>query len=58
MDGIVQPAPAPRFSRTPSSAKGPPPPFGAQTEQALARWGFSTKEIHALKRAKAVGRRA
>jgi alpha-methylacyl-CoA racemase len=56
VDGIVQPAPAPRFSRTPSSVKGGPPAFGAQTETALAAWGFSAREIDALKVAKAIGR--
>ena len=58
VDGIVQPGPAPRFSRTPSSVKGGPPAFGAQTELALAQWGFSADEIDALKKAKAVGRQA
>ncbi|MBV8169420.1 MAG: CoA transferase, partial [Alphaproteobacteria bacterium] len=56
VDGIVQPGPAPRFSRTPSSVKGGPPAFGAQTETALAAWGFSAGEIAALKAAKAIGR--
>ncbi len=55
VDGIVQPAPAPRFSRTPSSVKGGPPEFGAQTEQALGAWGFSTEEIASLKADKAIG---
>lgn len=57
VDGIVQPGPAPRFSRTPSSVKGGPPAFGAQTEQALAAWGFPEKEIDALRAEKAIGRR-
>jgi alpha-methylacyl-CoA racemase len=56
VDGIVQPGPAPRFSRTPSSIKGGPPEFGAQTEQALGAWGFSADEIEALKLEKAIGR--
>ncbi len=58
VDGIVQPGPAPRFSRTPSSVKGGPPDFGAQTEQALGAWGFSPDEIAALKLEKAIGRQA
>jgi alpha-methylacyl-CoA racemase len=58
VDGIMQPGPAPRFSRTPSSIKGPPPEFGAQTELALERWGFSTEEISDLKRARAIGRQS
>ncbi len=56
IDGIVQPGPAPRFSRTPSSVKGGPPAFGAQTDEALAAWGFAAHEIADLKAAKAVGR--
>lgn len=56
VDGIVQPGPAPRFSRTPSSVKYGPPAFGAQTEEALGKWGFSAGEIEALKNDKAIGR--
>jgi alpha-methylacyl-CoA racemase len=58
VDGIVQPGPAPRFDRTPSSVKGGPPEFGAQTEQALQAWGFSSEEIARLKAEKAIGRQA
>lgn len=57
VDGIVQPGPAPRFSRTPSRVRGGPPAFGAQTEEALEAWGFSTDEISALKGDGAIGRR-
>jgi alpha-methylacyl-CoA racemase len=56
VDGIVQPGPAPRFSRTPASVKGGPPNFGAQTEQALAAWGFSPDAIAKLKAEGAIGR--
>jgi alpha-methylacyl-CoA racemase len=56
VDGIMQPGPAPRFSRTPSSVKGGPPDFGAQTEEVLAAWGFSSGEIASLKAGKAIGR--
>ncbi|MGZ4447642.1 MAG: CaiB/BaiF CoA transferase family protein [Nocardioides sp.] len=39
-DGLVQPAPAPRFSRTASSLTTPPSAApGAQTRQALTAWG-------------------
>ncbi|MSQ55255.1 MAG: CoA transferase [Betaproteobacteria bacterium] len=58
VDGIVQPGPAPRFSRTPGSVKFGPPAFGAHTEETLARWGFSAAEIEALARDRAIGRRA
>jgi alpha-methylacyl-CoA racemase len=56
VDGIVQPGPAPRFSRTPASIKGGPPDFGAQTEQALAAWGFCPDAIAKLKAEGAIGR--
>lgn len=39
VDGIRQPAPAPRFSRTPSSVRTPPAPPGTHTRQALTDWG-------------------
>ena len=57
VDGIVQPGPAPRFSRTPGSIKFGPPEFGAQTEETLARWGFEEQHIQELIETKAVGRR-
>ena len=37
--GIVQPAPAPRFSRTPAVLGAPPSTPGADTRAALAAWG-------------------
>ncbi len=40
-DGVVQPAPSPRFSRTPGEAGGPPPAAGAQTIAALTEWGLA-----------------
>jgi alpha-methylacyl-CoA racemase len=39
VDGVRQPAPAPRFSRTPGAIQRPPPPPGAHTREALAEWG-------------------
>ena len=48
-EGVVQPAPAPRFSRTPGEIQGPPPLTGEHTEAALADWGLSAGEIGALK---------
>ncbi len=41
LDGIVQPAPAPRFSRTPAPAPQPPPDRGADTESVLRDWGIA-----------------
>ncbi len=54
--GIFQPAPAPRFSRTPGRVHSPPSVPGADTETALADWGFSADEIAALKDTAAIGR--
>ena len=56
VDGIMQPGPAPRFSRTPGSVKFGPPKFGAQTEEVLSAWGFSDQDISDLKAADAIGR--
>ncbi|WP_448560283.1 CaiB/BaiF CoA transferase family protein [Tistrella mobilis] len=49
VDGVVQPGPAPRFSRTTPGRPTPPPAPGAHTDQGLADWGFSADEIAALK---------
>jgi alpha-methylacyl-CoA racemase len=38
-DGVVQPAPAPRFSRTPGAIRHPPPHPGQHTDEVLAEWG-------------------
>jgi alpha-methylacyl-CoA racemase len=43
--GKPQPAPAPRFSRTPPSLPAPPSEPGADTESALRAWGLSDDEI-------------
>ena len=44
-DGMVQPAPAPRFSRTEPSLRTPPPAAaGAQTRAALTAWGVDDVE--------------
>lgn len=52
--GVVQPAPAPRFSRTPPAIAGPPPAPGQHTDEALADWGFSADEVTSLRAAGAV----
>ena len=39
LGGVVQPAPAPRFSATPGAVQGPPPGIGAHTDDVLADWG-------------------
>ena len=49
LEGVVQPAPAPRFSRTPAAAPRPPAEPGASAEDDLAAWGFSREEVEAMK---------
>jgi alpha-methylacyl-CoA racemase len=51
---VRQPAPAPRFSRTPGAARHPPPERGAGGADALSEWGFTDTEIEQL-RAQGVG---
>jgi alpha-methylacyl-CoA racemase len=47
--GVVQPAPAPRFSATPGAIQGPPPKIGGDNDTALGDWGFSAEDIEALR---------
>ncbi|WP_372088454.1 CaiB/BaiF CoA-transferase family protein (plasmid) [Tistrella mobilis] len=49
IDGVLQPGPAPRFSRTEPGRPTPPPAPGTHTDEGLADWGFSADEIAALK---------
>jgi alpha-methylacyl-CoA racemase len=46
--GVTQPAPAPRFSRTPAEIRRPPPERGAGGREALADWGFDEATIARL----------
>jgi alpha-methylacyl-CoA racemase len=46
--GVVQPAPAPRFSRTESAIQGPPSHAGQHSLDLLSEFGFSTDEAKAL----------
>ncbi len=45
---MTQPAPAPRFSRTPGAIQGPASVAGEHTDATLADWGFGADEIAAL----------
>lgn len=45
---VEQPAPAPRYSRTPPGVRHPPPERGEHGRKALEEWGFSAEEIHRL----------
>jgi alpha-methylacyl-CoA racemase len=47
--GVIQPAPAPRFSATPGKIQGPPPKIGGDNDTALADWGFSQEAIAGLR---------
>jgi alpha-methylacyl-CoA racemase len=50
VDGVVQPAPAPRFGRSnPEKPRLPEAP-GTNTEGVMANWGFGAHEIAALRR--------
>ncbi len=46
---VEQPAPAPRFSRTPAEVRRPPPERGEGGRAALADWGFNGKDLESLK---------
>ena len=48
VDGVIQPGPAPRFSRTPSAQPTPPHALGEGTRSALAAWGIPSERIAAL----------
>jgi alpha-methylacyl-CoA racemase len=47
--GVRQPAPAPRFSRTPGATPAPPPEPGRDTEAVLTELGYPAEEIAALR---------
>ena len=55
VDGVVQPGPTPRFSRTATKTPSGPPAFGDGTEEGLKAWGFSPEEIETLISKKAIG---
>ncbi len=51
VDGVTQPAPAPRFSRTQAEIGLPPSAPGQDGAAVLADWGWSTASVEALQRA-------
>ena len=57
IDGVPQPAPAPRFSRTPSAIQRPPASPGEHTEEALRDWGFETADLDRLRGHGVIGTR-
>jgi len=52
--GVVQPGPAPRFSRTPSAIQHTAARPGEHTQEALRDWGFAADELAKLRSAKAI----
>ena len=55
VDDVLQPAPAPRLSRTPGEIRNSPPQAGQDTQAVLCEWGFAQDEIDALLAAGAIG---
>ena len=47
--GVPQPAPAPRFSRTPSAVPTPSESPGETSDAAMREWGFAANEIESLR---------
>ncbi|MBM3676098.1 MAG: CoA transferase [Actinobacteria bacterium] len=54
VDGAPQPAPAPRFSRTPGRIERPPVVPGTDTSSVLADWGLDPVEIERLQASGAI----
>jgi alpha-methylacyl-CoA racemase len=53
--GLTQPAPAPRFSRTPADAPQPPPAAGGDTDAVLASLGYDQARIADLRTRRVTG---
>ncbi len=53
-EGVIQPAPAPRFARTPATLDRPPVPAGHHTDEVLADAGYTPDQIDQLRAAGAV----
>ncbi len=54
--GVVQPAPAPRFSRTPVTPPTPPQGIGADTPAVLLSWGVAKEKIATLSASGVLGK--
>jgi alpha-methylacyl-CoA racemase len=50
----VQPAPAPRFSRSKGAIQRQPPEVGEHSDEVLHEWGFASDEIASLREAGAI----
>jgi len=53
-NGVMQPSPAPRFSRTAAEIQRPPAFPGQHTDEILADWGFDREDIEKLRASGAV----
>ncbi len=49
LDGVVQPAPSPRFDATPGAVQGAPPAIGGHNVSGLRDWGFAPARIEELR---------
>ena len=54
IDGVAQPAPAPRFSGTPTGKPTSSPKVGQHSHEILHDWGFAENEILALQESGAI----
>ena len=52
--GLMQPAPAPRFSRTQARIQSPPAKVGEHTGEVLGEWGFRDAEVKKLRQVGAI----
>src|SRR5262249_39826086 len=55
LDGVVQPTPAPRFSRTKPEIRHSAASVDKHSDEALCGWGFSAAEIAELRACGAIG---
>jgi alpha-methylacyl-CoA racemase len=54
IEGVIQPAPAPRFSRSKTTIPHAPPVIGANADEVLNGWGFAPQDITALRKSGAL----
>jgi len=53
-EGLLQPAPAPRFSRTPAEIRSAAPKPGEHTDEVLTEWGFGVDDVAKLREVGAI----
>lgn len=54
ISGVIQPAPAPRFSRTRPEVPAPPSACGADSDAILLDWGIASEVVSQLKKSKTI----